>query len=295
MPAIIAILVVILILTQVFDVDILSYGKDFANNIPEDIPLTYVIGAIVVAFVLKRIFTSSPPPQPPTPQSKQNTTKKSNESSSKPPKQLEEPNLQRDLPKLYDSEDAKVESSAALKQSLSQIHDYQRKRKKTFKPTSKDTLVIDLAWSELLGELLEATNIVYSNAELVGKNRMNESRFHYYCQLHFRSHMADQLCRLKIEEIVKDYSKINELIKTLNDRSNPLRLPKNEYDQVVAIKDVMKMSLELLEERSKFLAIQTGIIRDKIGQECGERGRKWWEDLMRRKKMAEEADKKRSK
>ena len=269
MPAIIAILVVIIILTQVFDINILSYGKDIANNIPEDIPLTYVIGAIFAVFLLKKIIGGNG----------------RDDKGNKP----------IDISELYDSEDVKIEPSNEEKQTISEVRLIENETRKNsgekrIVTNDQRKLTLNLRWSESLGDLLEATNIVYSNAELVGKDRMNESRFHYYCKLHFRSHMADQLCRDKIYEIQHEYDKVESLIKTLNDRSNPLRLPKDEYSQVITIGKVMRMSLKLLRDRSKFLAIQTGTIRDKIGQECGKRGHDWW---LERKKKSKEAEEKR--
>ena len=153
--------------------------------------------------------------------------------------------------------------------------------------TNKKPESINLICFKDLSDLLKATDIVYSNVEMTGKNRMNESRFRYYCRLHFRSHLADQLCRQKYEEISAEFSKVNALIVRLNDKNDPLRIPKNQYDQIIQIKDLMKNTRNLLAERSKRLATQTGIIRDKIGRECGERGHEWW---LKRKENAKNAE-----
>jgi hypothetical protein len=142
--------------------------------------------------------------------------------------------------------------------------------------TNKKPVSINLICFKDLSDLLKATDIVYSNAEMTGQNRMNESLFHYYCHLHYRSHLADQLCRQKCGEISAEFSNVNALIVRLNDKNDPLRVPKDQYDQIIRIKDLMKNIRNLLHERSNRLAIQTGIIRDKIGRECGERGYKWW-------------------
>ena len=153
--------------------------------------------------------------------------------------------------------------------------------------SNKKPASINLICFKNLSDLLKATDIVYSNAEMAGQNIMNKSRFSYYCRLHFRSHLADQLCRKKYDEISAEFSKVNALIVRLNDKNDPLRIPKNQYNQIIQIKDLMKNTRNLLAERSKRLAIQTGIIRDKIGRECGERGHEWW---LKRKENAKNAE-----
>lgn len=244
-------MVVVVILTQVFDI----------------VPITYAIGALAVMFTLKKIFDGK-------------DGGKGNKDAFK-----------EKVEQLRNEEDIKVESSAELRQTVQEVRLIENEAKKSSDKkriitTGKQKLTLDLKWSESLGDLLEATDIVYSNADMVGKNLMNESRFRYYCGLHFRSHMADQLCREKIDVINQECNKINNLLDMLNDRNNPLRLPKNEYNQVITIKKAMIMSLKLLKDRSKRLSIQTGNIRDKIGQECGKRGYEWW---LKRKENAQHA------
>lgn len=217
--------------------------------------LTYIIGAVVVLFILKQLMGGSSPKK----------------------------NPKGNIEELRDNEDTIIEISAETKRTVDRIRPYQGKRKTVVKTPNK-TVEIYLGWSNQLRELLEATDIVYSNAEMTGRNIMNKNRFHYYCNLHFRSHLADSLCRQKKDEIKPEYTKINELIKRLNDKSDPLRVSKNDYNQIVAVKDAMKMVLNLLSERSNRLSIQTGTIRDKIGQECGKRGYEWW---LKRKENAE--------
>ena len=220
--------------------------------------LSYILGGVVVLLILKMITGGSP---------------------------THTPGKGGDIGDLIDKEDANIEISTETRAAVQKIDRYKGKGKTIVKTPNKP-IEISLGWSNQLRELLEATDIVYSNAEMTGRSRMNEGRFHYYCKLHFRSHLADSLCREKRDEIKPEYTKINELIKRLNDNKDPLRVSKKDYDQIVAVKDAMKMVLNLLGERSKRLAIQTGTIRDKIGQECGKRGYQWW---LERKENAKNA------
>ena len=212
--------------------------------------LEYIIVAIVAIFILKKIFGGKSPPDKP-------------------------------YADLIDSEDTVRQISKETKAITEELDPYADKKQVTVEPTNnRSTLSIDLSCFKNLSDLLKATDIVYSNAELNGKNRMNESRFHYYCRLHFRSHMADQYCRQKKEEIKTEYTNVNNLIVQLK----ALGVSKDQHDQIIKIKDLMKNTIALLNERSARLASQTGTIRDKIGSECGQRGYEWW---LERKKNAE--------
>lgn len=244
--------------------------------------LEYILGAIVVIFIMKWLFGGkTPTPSPPEPPKSPKPPK-----PPKPPLSPEKKEFIDKVIELIDDEDTEYNISEETNIITGAIKGVGTGTVKV-ESTNKKSVSIDLLCFKDLSDLLKATDIVYSNAEMTGKNRMNESLFRYYCRLHYRSHLADQLCRQKSEEIFSEFSNVNALIVRLNDKNDPLRVPKNQYDQIIRIKDLMKNALNLLKERSKRLSIQTGIIRDKIGEECGARGHEWW---LERKENAKNAE-----
>ncbi len=191
------------------------------------------------------------------------------------------------IKKLYDPADYTVTSSPQQKQFISDVNAYQRTRKKTLQPiqSSSGTEIIsfDFSWSDDLQELMEATEVLYTNAQMNCNRRLDSERFHYYTNLHFRSFIAADLCHAKIGEMRPCYDRVNLTLKRLNDRSDPLRVSKEDYNQIVRIKDSIKALIAFLSERVSSLNVQTGILRDKIRDECGTGGRKWYDSLMERR------------
>ena len=233
--------------------------------------LEYILVAIVVIFIMKKLFGGDD-----TSSSSGSGSKSSSSDNGRvfiDWEQKEE--FSNKVIKLIDAEDKKHNISKETEIITGAI-DGLGTGTVEVESTNKKSVSIDLLCFKDLSDLLKATDIVYSNAEMTGQNRMNESLFHYYCRLHYRSHLADQLCRQKYGEVSSEFSKVNALIVRLNDKNDPLRVPKNQYDQIIRIKDLMKNIRNLLDERSKRLAIQTGILRDQIGRECGGRGHEWW-------------------
>lgn len=189
------------------------------------------------------------------------------------------------IKKLYDPADYTVTSSPQQKQFISDVNAYQRTRKKTLRPiqSSSGTEIIsfDFSWSDDLPELMKVSEVLYSNAQMNCNRRLESERFQYYIGLHFRSFTAADLCHDKIQEICFTcYNQVNLTLKRLNDRSDPLRVSKEDYNQIVRIKDSIKGLIAFLEKRRDELNKQTGILRDKIRDECGTGGRKWYDKIM---------------
>ncbi len=188
------------------------------------------------------------------------------------------------IKKLYDSGDVKVQSTPQQKKMVSDVRTYQQRRRKTVNTQNqREQISIDLSWSDNLSELLEATEVVYSNAQMNCNRRLESARFQYYINLHFRSFTAADLCHEKVEQMYPHYNYINSIIKRFNDRSDSLRVSKEEYTQIVQIKDTMKSVISILTLRRDELNQQTGVLRDKIRDECGSGGAAWYQKLMERR------------
>lgn len=184
---------------------------------------------------------------------------------------------------LSDSGDVKVQSSEQNKKLVNNARKYRSHKKRTFSAIqSGETINIDLSWSEDLAELLEATEIVYSNAEMNCNRRLVSARFDYYINLHYRSFTAADLCHAKLEEIYPHANEIRRIVSRLNDRNDFLRVDKDTYDQLVSLRNTVGDICTLLKQRRDRLNQQTGIIRDKIRDECGQRGMDWYTRLIER-------------
>lgn len=192
-------------------------------------------------------------------------------------------NFAQKLNTLNDSGDVKVQASPQQKKMVSEAKTYRAAKKRTFSTAkSGEQISIDLSWSENLAELLEATEVVYSNAELSCNRRMVSERFNYYINLHYRSFTAADLCHAKREEIMVSLNNLRKIISRLNDRSDFLRVDKASYDQLIALRSSMYNLTEYLGKRRDLLNKQTAVIREKIRNECGDRGQRWYQELMER-------------
>lgn len=192
-------------------------------------------------------------------------------------------NFAAKLNTLSDSEDVKVQSSPQQKKMVSEARSYRASKRRTYTAIkSNETISVDLSWSENLAELLEATEVVYTNAELNCGRRLVSEKFNYYINLHYRSFTATDLCHAKRDEILVHLNELKKIISRLNDRSDFLRVDKSTYDQLVALRSNMYEVTDYLGKRRDMLNKQTGTIRDKIKNECGERGQRWYRDLMER-------------
>lgn len=186
---------------------------------------------------------------------------------------------------LRDTNDVKIELTLEEKKMVSDAKNYQKRRKQSLNTVNKKQIDVDLSWSQELDELIEVTAVIYSNTDMNCNRRLESAKFQYYTNLWFRSMIAADLCHKKIKEIEPHYAYINNLIKDLNDKTNPLRVGSDEYKSIIHIKDFMKDVLSFLRSRRNYLnSKQTAVLRDKIGNECGERGRIWWEERMKNKK-----------
>ncbi len=217
------------------------------------------------------------------PQQRSNSGYQPNRSYSSNSRTVTRQNFGTKLSTLADSGDVKIQSSEQNKRLASNARTYRSHKKRSFSTIkSGETINVDLSWSENLAELLEATEIVYSNAEMNCNRRLLSERFDYYINLHYRSFTAADLCHAKLEEIRPYDTEIRRIISRLNDRNDFLRVDKNTYDQLISLRNTTGDICNLLKQRRDRLNQQTGIIRDKIRDECGQRGRDWYSRLMER-------------
>lgn len=192
-------------------------------------------------------------------------------------------NFRTKLDTLYDKSDSVSYVSSEHRQRVSTTRKVAKEVKRSFHSLDgRQEITLDMSWSSDLADLIEATEIVYTNAEMNCKSRLSSERFAYYINLHYRSFTAADLCHAKLQELYKAKKELGGLLYKLNDKTNPLRVSKSDYSQLSQALNAVKELISYLEMRRDNLNIQTGLIRDKIKVECGSRGEKWYYDLMER-------------
>lgn len=107
---------------------------------------------------------------------------------------------------------------------------------------------------------------------------MEYAKFQYYTSLHFRSMIAANIVYKEYEEIDSNFKKINELIVNMAKNKKSIGLSKA---QIYSAKDALKELRKVFLSRVHELNHETEKLRDKIGKECGEKGRIWWMERMK--------------
>ena len=247
--------------------------------------LKFVIIIAVLAVIVLIIKNSTNPSPPPRRTSRRRYTGTTRPSMRPQPtrtasnsRTVTRQNFTQKLTSLADSQDVKVQSSDAQKQLVKEARSYTARKRRTYS-SPKETISVDLSWSENLAELLEATEVVYTNAQMNCNRRLVSERFDYYINLHYRSFTAADLCYAKREEILPCYIQVKKVLDRLKDRNDPLRVDKESYNQLVQLRNTMGSICALLKERVGTLNHQTKVLKDKIRDECGQRGRAWYDRL----------------
>lgn len=137
---------------------------------------------------------------------------------------------------------------------------------------------INTAWLNSYEKVIKISANLDENLRYHAKNNLVQSKFQYYASLHFRSMIAADIVYKEYCEIDANFNDINNLIVTIAKTQNTTGLSKA---QIFSAKDALKELRKIFLNRVRELNKETAILRDKIGQECGERGRRWREERMR--------------
>lgn len=137
---------------------------------------------------------------------------------------------------------------------------------------------VNTAWLNSYEKVIKISANLDENLRYHAKNNLIQSKFHYYTSLHFRSMIAADIVHKEFCEIDANFNDINNLIVTIAKTRNTTGLSKAQiYSAKDALKELRKVFLNRVHELNK----ETATLRDKIGTECGERGRRWREERMR--------------
>lgn len=137
---------------------------------------------------------------------------------------------------------------------------------------------VNTAWLNSYEKVIKISANLDENLRYHAKNNLIQSKFHYYTSLHFRSMIAADIVHKEFCEIDANFKDINNLIVNIAKTRNTTGLSKAQiYSAKDALKELRKVFLNRVHELNK----ETATLRDKIGRECGERGRRWREERMR--------------
>ncbi|MBR3570802.1 MAG: hypothetical protein IKN96_08440 [Oscillibacter sp.] len=137
---------------------------------------------------------------------------------------------------------------------------------------------VNTAWLNSYEKVLRISSNLDENLKSYQSRNLEYSKFQYYTSLHFRSMLAANIAHDEYQEINRSFETINQLIVSMAKNQKRSRLSKS---QIYSAKDALKELNRSLLNKVHEMNHQTGILRDKIGAECGERGRKWYADRMR--------------
>lgn len=138
---------------------------------------------------------------------------------------------------------------------------------------------ISMEWLNSYEKVIKISNNLDENLRYHSQQNLVRSKFQYYTSLHFRSMIAADITYREYRKIYKSFDAINQLIVAVDTKQKKIEMSR---DQLISIKDSLKELKNTFLNRVHELNKNTGTIRDKIGQECGERGKEWWKERMKK-------------
>ena len=157
-----------------------------------------------------------------------------------------------------------------------------RNKKSLQKAKNKGYIKASTVWTERFQELTDVSNTLYKNLEYENSRRLNKDRFHRYTSLHFRSVI---LGNLAYEDYMDSKNVRNEISKLLVDiGKKKVQVTSTEKRELYDVKDTCVKTTKYLYDRMIAIQNKTGMLRDKIRDECGSRGKEWFNKIQRNKR-----------
>ncbi len=172
-------------------------------------------------------------------------------------------------------EDVNYQISYETQRVLSAIEENESTIKKAMAIADRN---VSTAWINSYKKVVKIATNLDQNLKFHSSKHLEYSKFQYYTSLHFRSMIAADITYKEYKEIDSNLQKMNELIVVMAKSKNNMGLSKA---QIYSAKDALKALRKVFLNRVHELNHQTEKFRDKIGIECGERGRIWWEERMK--------------
>lgn len=146
----------------------------------------------------------------------------------------------------------------------------------------KGYIKVDIAWTERFQELNEVSYVLNKNLEYENAKKLANDNFHRYTSLHFRSHIIGNLAYEDYIASKRVRDEISDLLVLIGKRE--LFVSANEKRELYTIKDTCVNTTKYLYERMVSIQSETGRLRDKIRDECGNRGIEWYKKIMSNRK-----------
>lgn len=138
---------------------------------------------------------------------------------------------------------------------------------------------IQAKWLSSYKRILEVSSNLNANIRVHSRNNLQSGKFAYYTGLHFRSMCAADIAYAEFKSIDETFSEINRLL--LDIKKGNIRVSKIEKNQYFQVKDEIKELRRVYLAKVRELNKNTAQLRDKIGSNCGQRGREWRAARMR--------------
>lgn len=182
--------------------------------------------------------------------------------------QTEEPVL-KSIEECISQDDIKFETDKADQEIIEVI---QKNKKQIADTLKKANQKLDLSWMDSYHNILKVSNALDRNLIFYSRKVLEQNKFHYYTQLHFRSMRAADF-------VYKEYEKVGMSLFAIKEFENHIKKNpaiKKEYKKMISSqRDQIGSIRNYYLKRVQSLNAQTAKLRDKIGAECGKRGYEW--------------------
>lgn len=156
------------------------------------------------------------------------------------------------------------------------IEDELEKNKKLIQNAkNKGYIKASTAWTERFQELTNVSYTLNKNLEYENKRYLANDKFHRYTSLHFRSFVMSNIAYSDYIDSKKIRDEISDLLVAIG--KGKVKVSPKEKKELYNIKDVCVKTTKCLYERMVSIQTKTGTLRDKIRDECGNRGKEWYQ------------------
>ena len=185
--------------------------------------------------------------------------------------------VSQSVPTLNDciSEDDIPFKMNAFQKELEQ--EFSKSKEKIEKAKRKGYIQASVAWTERFDRFTEISNTLYKNLELENSRKLTQSKFSRYTSLHFRSMLLGKLAYQDYLESKKIRDEIGKLLVDIGKKK--VTVTKADKAELYQIKDTCVKTTKYLYDRMVKVQLQTRRLNEKIRDECGARGREWYNKL----------------
>ena len=173
------------------------------------------------------------------------------------------------IEKCISKEDIQYQTDYETKQIIATIEKNKTEIERVLKETKKN---VNTAWLNSYNNIITISSNLNENLKYHSQRNLEQSKFQYYTSLHFRSMIAADITYKEFLRIHESFDTINNLIVSLAQHNGKTNISKA---QIYATKDSLKQLRKIFLNRVHTLNRQTAVLRDKIGRECGIRGKQW--------------------